>query len=133
MTLLIVVLFLLIFGCILYIFTTFLFRLFEEADVERRTKKIWIWRASVFLIIAYISIILWINKGFFSIDYLGSSTFYLYISMIVFFISLIEMVIIDLLLPDIIKMWKRVSIELGVFFLLSLITGFIIRVYSILT
>ena len=56
MTVIIVVLFLLIFGCLLYIFTTFLFRLFEEADIERRTKKIWIWRASIFLVIAYISL-----------------------------------------------------------------------------
>jgi len=133
MTITIVALFLLIFGCVLYIFTTFLFRLFEEADIEKRTKKIWTWRASICLIIAYISIILWINKDFLSIVFLGSSIFYLYISLIVFFISLIEIVVIDLLLPDMIKMWKRVTIEIGVFFLLCLITGFIIKIYSILT
>lgn len=132
MTVIIVVLFLLIFGCLLYIFTTFLFRLFEEADIERRTKKIWIWRASIFLVIAYISLILWINKDFLSINYLGSSMFFLYIALLVFFISLIEIVIIDLLLPDVIKMWKRVAIEMIVFVLLCLITLFIIKVYSTL-
>lgn len=132
LTIIIVLLFLLIFGCVLYIFTTFLFRLFEEADIEKRTKKIWIWRASIFLIIAYISIILWINKDFLSISYLGSSTFFLYVSLTVFFISLVEMVVIDMLLPDTIKMWKRIVIEMGVFALLCLTTLFIIKVYSVL-
>ena len=132
MTVFIVILFLLIFGCLLYIFTTFLFRLFEDADIETRTKKIWMWRASIFLIIAYISIILWINRNFLGVEFLGTSMFFLYIAMIVFFISLIEIVVIDLLLPDVIRMWKRIAIELGVFGLLCLVTGFIIKVYSVL-
>ncbi|MFH1316058.1 MAG: hypothetical protein ABII01_00910 [Candidatus Woesearchaeota archaeon] len=122
--------FLLIFGSILYMVTHHFVHKWKEDKVKKRTLSLWLWRLTIVCVVVYISIILFLNRN----PLLSTliSNFFLISTLLIFFISLIEIVIIDLLLPDIIPLWKRIIIEVLVFITLVIVTMLIFSAYSAL-
>lgn len=123
----IVILFSVIFGAILYILTHFLLKKFGKDVRGTRTKHIWVWRSVIFLIIIYMIIVLFLNRNALDIALVGPFNFIVMAFLLVFFFTLLEVAVIDLLLPDVLHLWKRIALEIVIFFLLggSSITMFI--------
>lgn len=87
--------------------------------LKQETKTLWVWRLFLIILIIF-SIFL-----FFCIrNYLLTiiPEFYLYIVLLIYFVSLVELVIIDLLLPETIPISKRIAIELIILLLLYAFT-----------
>ncbi|MFH1054233.1 MAG: hypothetical protein V1740_07480 [Candidatus Woesearchaeota archaeon] len=126
----IVALFLIIFGSILYMVTHHFVHRWKEKKVKKRTLSLWLWRLTIVLVVVYISSILLLNRN----PLLSTliQNFFLISTLLIFFISLIEIVVIDLLLPDIIPLWKRILIEVLVFITLVIVTMLIFSAYSAL-
>jgi len=125
----IVLLFLVLFGSILYIVSHWLVGKWQEYNIKKRTVALWMWRAALSVAILYIVVVLFLNRNVIIFAEQGSQ-FIILVGALIFFVSLIEIVIIDLLLPDVIAMWKRMAIEMLVFFMLICVTAFVFYFYS---
>jgi len=125
----IVLLFLVLFGSILYIVSHWLVGKWQEYNIKKRTVALWMWRAALSIAILYIVVVLFLNRNVIIFAEQGSQ-FIILVGALIFFVSLIEIVIIDLLLPDVIAMWKRMAIEMLVFFMLICVTAFVFYFYS---
>ncbi|MBS3142978.1 hypothetical protein J4464_06335 [Candidatus Woesearchaeota archaeon] len=128
-TFMIVLLFLVLFGSILYIVSHWLVGKWQEYNIKKRTVALWMWRAALSVAILYIVVVLFLNRNVIIFAEQGSQ-FIILVGALIFFVSLIEIVIIDLLLPDVIAMWKRMAIEMLVFFMLICVTAFVFYFYS---
>ncbi len=128
-TFMIVLLFLVLFGSILYIVSHWLVGKWQEYNIKKRTVALWMWRAALSIAILYIVVVLFLNRNVIIFAEQGSQ-FIILVGALIFFVSLIEIVIIDLLLPDVIAMWKRMAIEMLVFFMLICVTAFVFYFYS---
>ena len=128
-TFMIVLLFLVLFGSILYIVSHWLVGKWQEYNIKKRTVALWMWRAAPSIAILYIVVVLFLNRNVIIFAEQGSQ-FIILVGALIFFVSLIEIVIIDLLLPDVIAMWKRMAIEMLVFFMLICVTAFVFYFYS---
>ena len=128
-TFMIVLLFLVLFGSILYIVSHWLVGKWQEYNIKKRTVALWMWRAALSIAILYIVVVLFLNRNVIIFAEQGSQ-FIILVGALIFFVSLIEIVIIDLLLPDVIAMWKRMAIEMLVFFMLICVTASVFYFYS---
>ena len=128
-TFMIVLLFLVLFGSILYIVSHWLVGKWQEYNIKKRTVALWMWRAALSVAILCIVVVLFLNRNVIIFAEQGSQ-FIILVGALIFFVSLIEIVIIDLLLPDVIAMWKRMAIEMLVFFMLICVTAFVFYFYS---
>jgi len=113
--------FLVIFGGLLYIITHKLVSVWRDEKVKKRTIAIWCWRATLVVILLFLVAIIFLNQVdlfliFSSEDPIGLA---LIIFVFVLFVSIIEIAIIDMLLPDVVRVWKRILIE-------SLALGFLV-------
>jgi hypothetical protein len=111
-------------GGLLYIAAQFVLRKMEASSTrfQSRTRKLWIWRTFILVLLAYSLFLLLTNKGFFDAYFIGPLKIFFLISVVIYFVALVELVVIDLLLPDVVDMWKRIVIELIVFVLLCGLT-----------
>src|SRR3989344_1056578 len=110
--LVIVILFALIFGAILYMLTHVLLKKMGKEKKGHQTKHIWVWRVVIFLTLIYIFIVLWLNRNVLEEAlYYGQLSFLLMAFLIIFFVTLVEVAIIYLLIPDVLKLWKRIAVE----------------------
>lgn len=124
----VVLLFSAIFGAVLYILTHFLLKKFGRDVRGTRTKQIWVWRVVVFLVIIYMVVVLFLNRNALDMALVGPFNFLIMAFLLVFFFTLLEIAVIDLLLPDVLQLWKRIALEVVIFFLLggSSITMFVV-------
>ncbi len=117
---------LLLLGGLLFIVAQFILHKVksEHTQAGMRKKKLWIWRGFVLVLLAYSLLLLVLNKKALFAFFAGPLEIFLVIFLIIYFVALVEIVAIDLLLPDVVQMWKRIAIELVVFVLLCSITIF---------
>ena len=127
----IIVLFLIAFGGILYLISTFLLKKFKDMGLKKHTISLWIWRTSITVVIIYVFTVLWINRLPLSIVTSGPLSFLSITSILTFFVALLEIAIIDILLPNVIKLWKRILIETILFVVLVAVTIAIFGIYQL--
>jgi hypothetical protein len=96
----------------------------EHTQAGMRKKKLWIWRGFVLVLLIYSIFLLVLNKRALFEFFEGPLEIFIVMFLVIYFVALIEIVVIDLLLPDVVKMWKRITIEVVVFILLCSITVF---------
>ena len=90
--------------------------------VKKERKNVWVWRSFLLVFTIYMLATVYTNRGLISEIFPGPLGIIPTIILIIFFGSMIEIVIIDVLLPDIIEMWKRITIELLGFLLICIIS-----------
>jgi hypothetical protein len=117
---------LLLLGGLLYIAAQFIIKKLhsEHISLGSRKAKLWIWRSFIIVLLIYSLFILISNKEFLLAFFAGPMEILLIIVLVIYFVALVEIVVIDLLLPDLVQMWKRIAIELVVFVLLCGLTIF---------
>lgn len=117
---------LLLLGALLYLAAQFVLHKVKSKHTQSgmRKKKLWIWRSFIIVLLAYSLFILIINKKALFDFFTGPLEVFLVMFLIIYFAALVEIVVIDLLLPDVVQMWKRITIELVVFILLCGLTVF---------
>jgi len=119
---------LLILGALLFIAAQFVLKKTRHyIGLRGETKNLWVWRLFIIVLILFSIFVLYLNKDNLTAIIPG---FYLYLILLVYFVSLIELIIIDLLLPDTIPMSKRIAIELIVLLLLYSLTLLIFKIVS---
>ena len=113
-------------GALLYLAAQFIIKRIESEKIKLigPRKKLWVWRAFFFMLLLYSLFLLFINKNFFSVYFGGPMRTIFQMFLVVYFVALVELVIIDLLLPDLVQMWKRISIEVVAFVLLCTLAIF---------
>src|SRR3989344_5591505 len=111
--LIIIASFLLIFGVILYLVTHKLVRIWQDDHVKKRKISLWVWRITLVIIPLFLLLIIFLNRNplFMILSTQSSTAASILVFLFVLFISLIEITVIDLLLPDVVSMWKRIVIE----------------------
>lgn len=126
------------------IYTIFLFLavflvivFFINKNVNKRPKKrklkkadlmVLRWRISICFTVLLISLILFLNKDSLEIALGGTLNVVLLISLLIFFVSFIGIIIIDLLLPAEMVIWKRVLVEMSLFLALCAILMILIKI-----
>jgi len=115
---------LLLLGGLLYIAAQFLINKIKKESFSLRSRKakLWIWRSFIVVLFLYSLFIIVANKAFLLSFFYGPFEIFLVIILVIYFVALVELVVIDLLLPDVIAMWKRILIEVIVFVLLCTLT-----------
>jgi hypothetical protein len=111
-------------GGMLYLAAQFILRKMQSADSKfaERKRRLWIWRSFILVLLAYSIFLLFANMEFFNTLFFGPLKVFFMIFVVIYFVALIELVVIDMLLPDVVSMWKRIAIELVVFVLLCGLT-----------
>ena len=122
--------FLLIFGALLYMITHFLVTKFEDVHIRKSDRALWIWRATILLVVIFVSAILFVNSDKIILGIIQNQA-PLVISLLIFFVALIEIAVIDLLLPHLIAMWKRILIETVIFIVLVVVSTAIFGIMSL--
>jgi len=117
---------LLLLGGLLFIVAQFLVKKFQSQRISFRSRKakLWIWRSFIVVLLLYSLFLLVANKQFLFAFFAGPLEIFFVILLTIYFVALIEVVVIDLLLPDLVAMWKRILIEVVVFILLCGLTVF---------
>jgi len=117
---------LLVLGALLFLAAQFVLKKTDVyVGLTQETKDLWIWRSFIVILILFSLVAFFFNKDYF----IGIiPKFYLYLILLVYFVSLIELVIIDLLLPELIPMSKRIAIELIVLLLLYAFTLLVFKI-----
>lgn len=115
---------LLLLGGLLYIAAQFVINRVksERFSLRSRKAKLWIWRSFIIVLLLYSLFLIMANKKFLLAFFYGPFEIFLVIILVIYFVALVELVVIDLLLPDVVAMWKRVLIEVIVFILLCTLT-----------
>lgn len=113
-------------GGLLYIVAQFIITRLrsEHISLGSRKAKLWIWRGFIIVLLLYSVFLLASNRDFLFAFFAGPMQIFLIILLTIYFVALIELVVIDLLLPDLVQMWKRIMIEVVVFVLLCGLTVF---------
>ncbi len=117
---------LLLLGGLMYIVAQFIINKMKSENIPfgRKKGKLWVWRGFILVLLAYSLFLLIANKEFLFAFFAGPFEIFLVILLVIYFVALIEIVVIDLLLPDVVQMWKRILIEVVVFVLLCGLTVF---------
>lgn len=115
---------LLLLGGLLYIAAQFIIKKLKSENISlgSRKAKLWIWRSFIIVLLLYSLFLLVANKEFLFSFFYGPFEIFLVIVLVIYFVALVELVVIDMLLPDVVQMWKRVLIEVIVFVLLCTLT-----------
>ena len=117
---------LLVLGALLFLAAQFVLKKTKGyIGLAQETKDLWIWRSFMVVLILFSLVMFFFNKDYFIAII---PKFYLYLILLVYFVSLIELVIIDLLLPELIPMPKRIAIELIVLLLLYAFTLLVFKI-----
>ena len=119
--------FLIVFGIVLYLITHFFVQKWKEQEIKPRTISLWLWRLTLVIIIVFVSLLFYLNR-LFLFSMVGLYQLMIFMFILVVFVSLIEIAVIDLLLPDVVKLWKRVLIE-GISFLM--LVGTTLAIFSV--
>ena len=121
---------LLLLGGLLFISAQFVIRRMgkQNKTAGGRKVRLWVWRGFIFVLLVYSALLIAVNKDILYSLAPGPFSVILTIFLVVYFVALVELVVIDLLLPDIIAMWKRITIEVLVFILLCSLTVFILNI-----
>ena len=124
---------LLLLGGLLYIVAQFIVQKLrsEHISLGSRKAKLWIWRGFIIVLLLYSIFLLIANKDFLFAFFAGPLEIFMIIMLVIYFVALIELVVIDILLPDVISMWKRIIIEVVVFVLLCGLTVFTFNISAI--
>lgn len=130
---LIIISFLAIFGVILYLVLNKLIDVWKDEGVRTRKRALWIWRATLIVILLFVIFLIFINQNIFFGILLSGSGYgtALLIFTIVLFISLIEIVIIDMILPDVVRLWKRIIVETISLVVLVITTVVVFSIYTL--
>jgi len=117
---------LLLLGGLLFIAAQFIINKMQSANIPfgKRKGKLWVWRSFIVVLLLYSLFLLIANKEPLFAFFAGPFEIFLVIILVVYFVALIELVVIDILLPDVTEMWKRIVIEVVVFALLCGLTIF---------
>ncbi len=121
----IVVSLLLILGGLLFLAAQFFVQKMKSNEISKSKTKLWVWRSFIVILVIYSYILFLSNRNLLFLMFGGpfeALRIFLIIFLVVYFIGLLEMIVIDLLLPNVIAMWKRILIEVLVFILLCGIT-----------
>ena len=121
----IVIALLLILGGLLFLAAQFFVQRMKTHKLNKNKTKLWIWRSFIVILAFYSYILFLSNKDFLFAVFGGpfeAFKVFLMMFLVIYFIGLLEIIIIDLILPDIIPMWKRIMIEVLVFILLCTFT-----------
>lgn len=132
-TILIILSFLVIFGSILYIVMHKLLHVWKDENVKPKKITLWLWRIALVMVLMFIIAIIFLNKNIFTSILLSGKGLAsgLLIFTFVLFVSIIEIAIIDLLLPDIVKLWKRIFIETLCLVILVATTAGVFIIYQL--
>jgi hypothetical protein len=112
------VLLLVILGGFLFLAAQFVIHKIKSKKKGEQKRDIWVWRSFLLVFTIYMIAIVFTNRGLIAQIFPGALGIIPTIILVIFFGSMIEIVVIDLLLPDVIAMWKRITIELLGFLLL---------------
>ena len=125
--------FLLLFGAILYLVLHKLFALWRDENIKPKKITLWLWRVALVTVLIYIIIVILLNqnKFFFILHSGGGFSQALLIFTFVLFVSILEISILDMLLPDVIKLWKRILIETLSLLILVITTAGVFAIYSL--
>jgi hypothetical protein len=121
----IVVALLLILGGLLFLVAQFFVQKMKSREISESKTKLWVWRSFIMVLVIYSYVLFLTNKNLLFSMFQGpfeALKIFLVIFLVIYFIGLVEMIVIDLLLPDVIAMWKRILIEVLVFILLCGLT-----------
>jgi hypothetical protein len=111
------ILLLVILGGLLFIAAQFIVHRIKTKK-EKEKKNVWVWRSFLLVFTIYMLAIVFTNRGLITQIFPGPLGIIPTIILVIFFGSMIEIVVIDVLLPDVVAMWKRITIELLGFLLL---------------
>jgi hypothetical protein len=111
------ILLLIILGGLLFLAAQFIVHRIKTKK-EKKKKNVWVWRSFLLVFTVYMLAIVYTNRGLIAQIFPGPLGIIPTIILVIFFGSMIEIVIIDVLLPDLVAMWKRITIELLGFLLL---------------
>ena len=130
-TFIIILCFLVIFGVMLYLILHKLVGMWKDDNMKQKKIALWMWRVTLMLVVAYIIFLLLLNKNPLYSLLMASTqvSVAIFIFLFVFFISLVEITVIDLILPDVVKLWKRILIETLSFVALVLTTVAVFIIY----
>jgi len=121
----IVVALLLILGGLLFLAAQFFVQKMRSHEISESKTKLWVWRSFIVVLVIYSYILFLTNRNLLFSMFEGpfeALRIFLIIFLVIYFIGLVEMIVIDLLLPHVIPMWKRILIEVLVFILLCGLT-----------
>ncbi len=110
------VLLLLILGSLLFLAAQFLVHKVKKGGQAQ--KRLWVWRSFLLILVVYVVALVPTHRGLINEIFPGPLSIIPTVILIIFLGSMIEISIIDMLLPDVIKMWKRITIEILGFVLL---------------
>ena len=98
-------------------------KLGKKASKQRR--RLWVWRSFLMVLIIYMVFLVIANQELLRVLFPGGLQIVLAVFLTVFFVAMIEITIIDLLLPDIFPMWKRITIEVFGFILICVVSLYV--------
>ncbi len=124
----IIFLFLAIFLILVYFINKNINQRIKTKKFKKRDLMILRWRISICFTVLLIALILFLNKDSLEIALRGTFNIFLLISLLIFFVSFIGIIIIDLLLPTEMEIWKRVLIEMSLFLTLCVILIILIKI-----
>ena len=117
---------LIILGALLFLAAQFVLKKTKGyVGLAQETKSLWIWRSFIIILILFSLLIFYLNRNYFLAII---PRFYLNLALLIYFVSLIELVIIVLLLPELVSMPKRIAIELIVLLLLYAFTLVVFKI-----
>ncbi|MFC1705014.1 hypothetical protein ACFLZ6_01650 [Nanoarchaeota archaeon] len=90
--------------------------------IKEERRRVWVWRSFLLVLVIYLVAIMYSNRGLISEIFPGPLSIIPTIILTIFFGAMLEIVIIDMLLPDVVDMWKRITMELLGFLLICFIS-----------
>jgi len=124
----IIFLFLIVFLIIVYFINKNTNKKIQKRKLKKEDLIVLRWRISICFTVLLIALILFLNKEPLEIALGGAFNVFLLIALLIFFVSFIGIIIIDLLLPTEMEIWKRVSIEMSLFLVLCIILMILIKI-----
>ena len=114
------VLLLIILGSLLFLAAQFLLHKVKKGGQAQ--KRLWVWRSFLLVLVVYVVALVPTHRGLLQELFPGPLSIIPTVILIIFLGSMIEISVIDLLLPDVVKMWKRISIEILGFLVLCAVS-----------
>ena len=124
----VIFLFLIAFMVILFFVNRNIASKVRKRKLKKKDVSVLRWRISVSFTVLLISLILFLNKDSLEIALAGTMNVFLLISLLIFFVSFIAIIIVDLLLPPDMEIWRRVTLEMSIFLVLCAILMILMKI-----
>jgi hypothetical protein len=123
----ILLLVLIVVGGTLFLTTHIAVKKFINIDnrVPERKHHVWVWRIFLLGLVSYSVFLLYANKAVINAYFPGPMLAVLGIALLIYFAAFVEIIIIDFFLPDVVKVWERILIEVLVFAVICAATYFL--------